>query len=184
MILKEFFYDNGMLNRNKLKESYVRDHLPEEYSAVKEFQKINNLYDFERFSQILYHYCNNMISVPLCNYCKKDNNNFLGFDLGYSPGCCGSCNIQLTRPKSNLTRKLNTIEKYGVEHTTQLDSVKEKMKNTNLEKYGVEHYSQTEEYKRKVENTNLEKYGVKNYTQTEEYKKKSERNMYRKIRSR
>ena len=180
MINKEIFYNiNNILNRNKLKEEYVKKHLKNEYNLIKEFQKINNLYNLESFSCLLYHYCNNIKITPICNYCKNPNNNFLGFDRGYSPGCCRSCNIQLTRPASNETRRLNTIAKHGVEHTTQLKSVQEKMKKTNLELYGVEHYCQTPEFIQKIEKTNMDNYGVKYPLLKEEFKQKSKETILR-----
>lgn len=47
----------------------------------------------------------------------------------------------------NEKRKQSILKKYGVEFTTQLDSMKEKAKLTILEKYGVDHFSKTEEFK-------------------------------------
>ena len=51
------------------------------------------------------------------------------------------------------------LEKYGVEHHTQSDVVKDKYKITCLEKYGVEHSSQDEFIKQKKLNTSNERYG-------------------------
>ena len=44
-------------------------------------------------------------------------------------------------------RKINTYQKYGVKHTSMLNSTKEKVKKTNLERFDKEFYSQTKEYK-------------------------------------
>ena len=46
--------------------------------------------------------------------------------------------------------------------TTQLDSVKEKRKQTCKEKYDSENYMQCKDFKEKSERTNLKEYGVKN----------------------
>lgn len=58
-----------------------------------------------------------------------------------------------------LTKHVN-MEKYGVENTTQLKEIQEKMKKTTLEKYGVEHAFQSEEVKNKIKETNIERYGT------------------------
>ena len=69
----------------------------------------------------------------------------------------------------------NTISKYGVTSTLQLDEVKEKSRETCLKKYGVENPMKTEEIQAKVKKTVQEKYHVENYAQTEEYRKKTVR---------
>lgn len=66
----------------------------------------------------------------------------------------------------------NTISKYGVTSTLQLEEVKEKSRETCLKKYGVENPMKTEEIQAKVKKTVREKYHVENYAQTEEYRKK------------
>lgn len=66
----------------------------------------------------------------------------------------------------------NTISKYGVTSTLQLEEVKEKSRETCLRKYGVENPMKTEEIQAKVKKTVREKYHVENYAQTEEYRKK------------
>jgi hypothetical protein len=52
------------------------------------------------------------------------------------------------------------IAKYGVTNPSKLQEVKDKQKKTNLERYGVEYIIHNESSKEKMINTNLEKYGV------------------------
>jgi len=52
----------------------------------------------------------------------------------------------------------NNMEKYGVVNVFQLESVKQKSKETILDKYGVENVSQSSEIQLKVKNTMLERY--------------------------
>ena len=61
--------------------------------------------------------------------------------------------------------KQTNLEKYGVEHASQSEEVKEKAKQTTMEKYGVEHASQSEEVKDKIKQTTMEKYGVEHTSQ-------------------
>lgn len=52
------------------------------------------------------------------------------------------------------------FEMYGVHHPMQLESVQEKIRNTNLIKYGVENGAQSDVVKNRMKQTNLERYGV------------------------
>lgn len=64
-------------------------------------------------------------------------------------------------------------EKYGVENPFQLDSVKEKSKQTLLEKYGVEHPLQNNTIQKKARQTTLERFGVEYSTQSKEVRDKA-----------
>jgi hypothetical protein len=189
---KSIFYNNEKLNKNKIKESWISKNFPVEYLEIK---KLSTNLNVTKFSQLLYHYINLINHNLYCNFCNKENQNFIGFDTGYKPGCSRSCMIQLSRPKSIKTRNENTLEKYGVKHTSQLESVKnkqsktnlekygsiapamnplilEKMKNTTRKKYGVDFPLQSDIIKITSEQTCINKYGFKNYSQTEDWKKK------------
>jgi len=72
----------------------------------------------------------------------------------------------------NKKRQLALQEKYGIDNIFQLETIKDKIKETNLELYGVENPQQNKEIKNKTENTNLERYGVKNPFQSELIKEK------------
>jgi len=64
--------------------------------------------------------------------------------------------------------------KYGVHHTGQLDSVKQKFKQTCIEKYGVENPSQNINIKNKKIETSLKKWGTKHHFQNLDIKNKIE----------
>ena len=57
-------------------------------------------------------------------------------------------------------REENLINKYGVKNVFQLDSTKEKAKQTIQKKYHVEYITQNDDIKNKIKNTNKNKYGV------------------------
>jgi len=88
------------------------------------------------------------------------------------------------------------MERYSVEYTTQLDSFKEKSRQTNIEKrgvpfpsqspkvqekirikvqkkYGTDNVFQSEEIKRKIKETNLDKYGTENPNQNPKIRAKT-----------
>ena len=63
----------------------------------------------------------------------------------------------------------NTLEKYGVITSLQLDSVKQKSKETCLKKYGVDNCMKNPEIKEKIIKNNLSKYGASNPIQKNIY---------------
>lgn len=164
---KEIFYDNGLLNKNKLRESWIRSNYNSEYLKIKEFQskyKFNDL----KFSNVIYNYINNIIDIPKCFFCKKENKRFIGFKEGYNDFCSKKCAAKFSKPDSIKKRKENTFNKFGVDHTSQLESVKEKQKNTNINKYGFKSPTLNISIREKQEETMLMKYGVK-YTGNSDY---------------
>lgn len=58
-------------------------------------------------------------------------------------------------------RKQTCLEKYGVEHVSQNDVIKEKAKQTCLDRYGVVSTTLVPEVRAKQEQTCLDKYGLK-----------------------
>jgi len=76
--------------------------------------------------------------------------------------------------------KQTNLKKYGTICPIQNIDVSKKTKNTNLDKYGVEHYSQTEEFKQKFKETSLKKYGTKNPSQNEDVKNKTKQTVLEK----
>jgi hypothetical protein len=80
--------------------------------------------------------------------------------------------IQSVREKVKQT----CLNKYGVEYTTQVEEFKEKTKQTCLEKYGVEYISQSPEIRIKAQNTNFKRYGVEHAAQSQEIQEKAQKN--------
>ena len=102
---------------------------------------------------LLYHFKNNLKEVPKC-ICGKDRQYHCS---SYRP-TCGNMKCQnIVREDS---KKKCCMEKYGVEYTFQLQSVKEKSKITCLEKYGVDNCTKSNDIIRKRKENNLLKYGV------------------------
>jgi len=64
------------------------------------------------------------------------------------------------------------LEKYGVEHVLQNESIQRKFKNTNLNRHGVDNYSKTEEFIIQQRVNNIEKYGVDHISQIDSVKEK------------
>ena len=69
-------------------------------------------------------------------------------------------------------RKKETIYKHYGEDGLKAQEIREKTKQTNLKKYGTEYYCQTQEFKEKSKQTCLEKYGTENAFSSEIIKNK------------
>lgn len=72
----------------------------------------------------------------------------------------------------NEAKEKALMEKYGVINVGQLQSIKNKVKETNLQRYGVDNAAKRKEIQEKIAQTNLKRYGVRNPFQLEEVKAK------------
>ena len=102
--------------------------------------------------------------------CKCGNNYKKTFRLLYQ--YTGAyCNICTNNIKQYKLKKTN-LDKYGVEHISQSQEIKDKHKKNNLDKYGVEYTFQVKEFQNKSKLTILNKYGVEHTFQVKEFKEK------------
>ncbi len=75
------------------------------------------------------------------------------------------------------------FKKHGVTNMFQLDSVKEKTKNTMLKNYGVEFHSQSKAHWDSVTKTSMKKYGTARPAQSQQVKNKQEQTNKKKYKS-
>jgi len=68
----------------------------------------------------------------------------------------GSDGLQYSE-KQRQNKKRAIIEKYGVEHISQVPGVVVKRQDTQVKRYGVNHYSQTGGHRKLITDTNLER---------------------------
>lgn len=156
------------------RESFFKKHLTD----IE--QNIILSIDGDFLNQKIYNFIND-IETPKCICGKKLK--FKSYKEGYLQYCSTSCKSKnQIRSKSQYekmkkTYKKTMIEKYGVENTFQLESVKEtirkkqlendptyekrneKSKKTCLEKYGVDNPNKCKNIIEKRKKTNLERYG-------------------------
>lgn len=102
-----------------------------------------------------------------CDYCERE------YSLAYSSylatlkdgkNACKHCN--------NIHVRETNLKKYGVPCVFQVDSIKEKSKQTVRHRYGVENVSQSDEIQERIKIHNLEKYGVTNTSKLDSIKEK------------
>ena len=170
-------------NAAKQNERYIKNNYPEFW------QYINDKYTGETFNERMYCYFHNITEKPKCHTCGN-NVRFISFTKGYACFCSKYCasHSEETANKKRETLKKNYgdtfselmrskfQEKYGVDNPYQLESVKEKIKNTTKERYGVEHVMQLDYVKEKANKTakenNIIKYGVSHPMKLETNKEK------------
>lgn len=167
---------------NELKTSLINKRITNtairlEFSIIKkELDLLNELCDvfpyIDRlnYGQLLYHLRDNL-DIQLCS-CGKQKH-FRKFDKGYSV----TCGNQECKTKSRfINLKKNTLEKYGVEHTSQLESTKQKHKETMLARYNCAH-NFSGELRDKQYQKNLETFGVKHALQRKDSQDKRKKTM-------
>lgn len=180
--IRNVFYNGDNLNKNKLRESWVQSNLPQLYEEITHFILSNRISDELKFSNKIYLYLENTSEIPLCQQCKENHKRFIGFSEGYDLFCSKKCASKSTLSIAIQKRKENTLKKWGVHHTSQLEWVKEKQKSTNLEKWGFNSPALNEQVEQRRKNTMMEKWGVEFSGQSPELLQKSIKSRFQKYR--
>jgi len=128
--------------------------------CAKNNVKLSHDYSEEKLfgsTKIMYHCtkCDN-VNVKCFTYLIKRNT------------LCKRCVTIESLPKMKATM----LEKYGVEHPSQSQEIKDKILNGYIAKYGVTNPSKLQEVKDKQKKTNLERYGVEYIVHNESSKEK------------
>ncbi|MFW5847649.1 MAG: hypothetical protein ACOCVF_01855 [bacterium] len=127
------------------------------------------------FNQKLYHYINQLKTIPQCLNCNKPVRFSYKNGAGYNKYCSLVCSNKSPITKNKI--KQANLNKYGVECTLSLKNVQDKSKRTKKEKYGDENYRNVEQSKKtkiirygkyfnnidKAKQTKKEKYDNENY---------------------
>lgn len=130
------------MNRKEIEKS-------SEMAKINSFLEENeiNLNWKSSFKQVLYHYLNDIKSMPICR-CGSSVN-FRSFNSGYRKNCSPKCAANSEETK--LLLKLSKIEKYGDPNYNN----SKKMLDTKKQKYGDPNYNN----RTKAIETNVERYG-------------------------
>ena len=142
-----FFIKNGKLIASRLSKAYIIKH-----KEILDYllNRYSNNYTINDISEIIYRIANNINIIPNC-ICGNQLK-YVGFYYGYQKHCSSKCAASDPIVKEKLVK--TNLEKYGVEHPSQLKEYNDKMLQTKLEKYGK--YVNTE----KIKQVNLERHGV------------------------
>lgn len=116
-----------------------------------------------------------------CLECGKPTR-FMSITQGYNRFCsqkCSASNNEIRKKISEGTKKATekikhrNLETYGVEWTTQLESTKEKARNTMQRLYGVNSAMQSEQLRQKHRESVKAHYGVEYPSQSKEIQEKT-----------
>jgi len=143
-----------LLNKLHEKRSYT-DKFPTE---IKQFlTNYSNFYNWglnDDYKNIWKLIKQNVSTLPICGLdsCDKPCMIKITKDICVvQKGCCPSHH-----------RRVNNLEKYGVEYTLQVKSIRDKIIETNKERYGSSTPLSNSSVRQKAEKTMLERYGVTN----------------------
>jgi hypothetical protein len=130
---------------------------PEMCNKIITYSEVNGLSELP-FKLKVWHFINNAPSIPKCKTCNG-NVNFKG---NLTQGYCDYCS--LTCSANNNTTKLKvkntSLSKYGVEHPSQSNIVRNKYIKTCENKYGTDNVSKVKEINTKREDTIMDRFGV------------------------
>lgn len=137
------------------------------YSCGKEFERyfVNALKNIEKHGHIYCVSCQSKITNSKMDFDKRAEKTRQTAIKKY-----GSVD-NMYKERNEKTEKV-WLEKYGVKHAWQAESVKDKIKATNIERYGVENAGGSEEALNKIKKTSIEHYGVDNPWKSDEVKEK------------
>lgn len=188
IIKKELNIYKSKILVNSVKESWVKENLPNLYNFV-----INN--DGKNISEKIYLIDN---KKTLCKICLLPTT-FLSYNRGYRIYCskkCSNNDLDLITSK-NENYKKTCIKLYGVDNVSKSDSIiekikekrskldfniiQEKIKKTNLDRWGVDNPSKLERVKKIKIQRSLERWGVENPFQSEEIKLKIKNKLVNKL---
>ena len=146
-----------ILNEGITKTGKINHHFVNRLNTI-EIEEINSLTNFcpadtpikIRIKMII----DNIKEYPKCIVCGEPvRTHFKGLHL--LDTCSKKCDYEI---RVNNTKKSN-LENYGVESTNQLDSVKNKQKESMIHNHGSEYYVITDEFIKKSDITKKKKYG-------------------------
>lgn len=120
--------------------------------------KDTNIYDNEitTLKECLYRLKNNIEEIPKCPICGKNKKSYI-YWYGQS---CGDINCSAKIQHQTFLKNIH--KKYGenINNYTQLEHVKEKMKNTCLKRFGTTSPLANKEIWQKTRDHTIEKYGA------------------------
>lgn len=150
--VEELSKDIVQLPRQRITGSLIKNILKNSELIAKQLEgKDINICDLK------YLFINNLpieeVKCPVCGKVMHTKN----LVQGYNKTCSPSCGAKFSKQKSIKT----CLERYGVEHTSQIKESREKFKQTCLEKFGGTAPLKNKAIKEKMQATNLERYGAK-----------------------
>jgi len=159
----EFFTQNNA-NGLKTKETYLSETYPDIYKNIVSHSESNWFKDLY-FKEKIWYFMNGVTDKVSCYHCGADVKFKGTLNKGYgkfcSLGCANDSGILIKLQKASI------FNKYGIESTNQLESVKDKKKLSYIKNYGVDNPMKSDVVKKKLVDTVISTYGVDNPMKSE-----------------
>ena len=148
------------------REKYVLTNHPDEYNAICDYIKNNNIDDTITFKEKVYLFITGIKFIPTCKNPNCDNSvRFRNTTLGYREYCSNYCIG--TDPNVIKIKESKSLQKYGTKSPAQSKSIKDKIIKTNIEKYGFNSPMCTKEIQQKSKETLIKNWDVDNPSKNE-----------------
>lgn len=145
---------------------------PEVAGYLEKF--INKFSCFKKASEVLA-WLQNDVKIKKCPNCKK-RLDYSRSKCSHTVSCgrkeCSSSEICRKHRKEATKRTMQSKFGEGITNVFQLDTVKQKIKESNLQRYGVDNPAKSKEIYSRIKETNLKKYGVESVSQHRELREK------------
>ena len=123
--------------------------------------------EYGTIKHVIYCVSNNLF-LGRCLTCGKTLTYYQTF-FGHNQYCSNNC---IDKKHKGLMIKKAFMEKYGVEHISQLERIKEQKKQKSISKYGTENVFQNSEVQQKYKETMMQRYGTEVPLRADEIKGK------------
>ena len=155
---------NDFLKKEFAKEKSRPEQFPIEIKKIMLDYALENNYPKDwNLKHIFICMKNNIKGIPKCELSTCDNSRKFNKSFVLTSGCC-----------AEHTRQIGNLKKYGVNNISQLDSVKNKIRNTCNNNHGVDYPMQSEQVRNKFKTTCFEKFGVDNPAKLKDIQQKVE----------
>jgi hypothetical protein len=159
----EFFTENNA-NGLKTKEKYISESFPDIYGKIVSHCD-SDWFKVLSFKEKIWYFMNGVTDRVTCYHCGADVKFKGTLNKGYGKFCSLSC-----ANDSGMLIKLqkdSIVNKYGVDSTNQLESVKAKKKLSCIKNYGVDNPMKSDAIKKKFADTMISTHGVDNPMKSE-----------------
>lgn len=176
--LKSYVYsDSGRAINSRFKREYLISNGYSEHLAHID-GSVAPLFPSMSYSEHLRIFCKDMVYQPVCKQCGKEH--LIWKRDGWATYCSQRCSMDDPVYKAKMSaamkkvdwdsnirkRKATMQERYGVEHSSDMIGMKERLSDAGKLVWNTTEKKQIASNKRKV--TNLEKYGVEYVTQNKD----------------
>ena len=144
-----------------------------DYNALQKFCNENNIELLQDYSKVILNRDTRIKGK--CTKTDCENKFDKRFRTLENNSYCRVCSIKISREKA----KQSCNKKYGCDHPSQSEEIKQKKIETCNKNFDCDHPTQNEEIQKKIIETNMERYGCERPLQNSEVMEKMSKNSYK-----